>query len=65
MINYFFIQLKNKLLGKKNLLIFAVVIILSVGLTYIYHSLSEENIYKVGIIDYDQTETSTKFIELL
>lgn len=65
MINYFFIQLKNKLLGKKNLLIFTAVILLSVGLTYTYHSLGEENIYRVGIIDYDQSETSMAFTELL
>jgi len=65
MINYFFIQLKNKLLGKKNLLIFTAVILLSVGLTYIYHSISEENIYKVGIIDYDQSETAFEFTQLL
>jgi hypothetical protein len=65
MINYFVIQFKNKIFGKKNLLIFVAVILLSVGLTYIYHSASEENIYRVGIIDLDQSETSTKFTELL
>jgi hypothetical protein len=65
MTNYFFIQLKNKLLGKKNLFILLAVILLSVGLTYSYHSISEENIYKVGIIDLDQSERSTAFIELL
>jgi hypothetical protein len=65
MINYFFIQLKNKLFGRKNLLIFMAVILLSVGLTYIYHSVGEENIYKVGIIDYDQSETSMAFTQLL
>gem|GEM_PF-4145935 len=65
MINYFFIQLKSKLFGKKNLLILMAVILLSVGLTYTYHKAIEQNIYKVGIIDLDQSQTSKEFIELL
>jgi len=65
MINYFFIQLKSKLLGKKNLLIFMAVIIFSVGLTYLYHQVTDQNIYKVAIVDLDQSDTSKKIIGVL
>lgn len=65
MTNYFLIQLKSKIFGKKNLLILLAVILLSIGLTYTYHQVTEENIYKVGIIDEDQSETSMAFVALL
>ncbi len=65
MINYFFIQLKSKVIGKKNLLVFISVVLLSVGLTYIYSTSSDQDIYRVGLIDLDQSEASIAFIDLL
>lgn len=65
MINYFIIQLKNKFLGKKNMIILLSIIILSIGLTYAYHISQEQNIYKAGIVDLDQSEASRNIINVL
>jgi len=65
MINYFIIQLKNKFLGKKNLLILLSIIFLSVGLTYAYHISQEENIYRAGVVDLDQSDASKRVINVL